>query len=127
HFNRTRRLPLLFIELTQRIQGRNIRSIRVNNLLIRVDGLVKITDFVPENGANVRVELKLRLSIRGFFDVTPIGAYQVKPSLESTIASGQRNIRLPLASINFKGLFEVLCGNIRLEKLPFLHFRDGHE
>ena len=85
-----RRVVLLLVELGERVEGRDVGVLEIDDVEVGVDRAVEILDLLRVDLGRVPPELDLLLPIVGRVDVAIVGVDEIEPLAEAPVAALER-------------------------------------
>ena len=125
--DRLRRVVELLVELRQRVERGDVVLVEIDDVLVGVDGLLVVLDFVGVHLRDGAVDLHLRLALERRGDVAVVRVDEIEPLPQLAVAALEREVRLLVVRVDLEDLLEALRRDVRLEEVLLLQLRQVHE
>jgi hypothetical protein len=125
--DRLLRVALLLVEPREGFERRDVGLVEIDDVAVRVDGLLDVLDLLREHLRQSGVELDLGLSLEGRADVALVGVDQLLPLPELSVVPLEGEVGLLMVGVDLEDLLEALRGEVRLEEMLLLEVRELEE
>jgi hypothetical protein len=125
--DRFRRIPLLLVELRERLERGDVGVLDVDDVEVRVDRALGVLDLLGVDLGGRAVELDLLLAVQRRVDVAVVRVDEVVPLPQAAVAALEGLEGALVRRVDLDDLLQAGRREIRLEEVGLLVFRDLEE